>query len=130
MGGREISQRHRLRVTPAHGHKGDVGVAHDGLAKEVQAVEIVQAVFQRFLRGEVGEVVGFVHVVVKAFLARESVYSGDGVGKGGWNYNAVELVVREDHGKVSRTIREEDGLVEHAEVAHCLFWDRDVGVFK
>ena len=68
-------------MPPAHGDKGDVGVAHDGLAQEVEAVEVVQAVFVRFARGEVGEVVCFVHVMVEAFLAR-SQRGGDGVGKG------------------------------------------------
>ena len=41
----------------------------------------------------------------------------------------MELVVGEDHGQVVRAVREEDGLVVHAEVTHCLFWNRNVGVF-
>ena len=64
----KISQRDFLHLAPPHGHGRNVCMTHDTLAEYVEAVLVVVAIEGCILLGGVGEVVGGVHVMMKAFL--------------------------------------------------------------
>ena len=63
-----IAQGHFLRSTPPHRQGRGVAVTQDALAQRVDAVFVVVAIIFFLLIGEVGEIVGRVHVLMKAFL--------------------------------------------------------------
>ena len=63
-----IAQGHLLRSTPPHRQGRGVAVTQDALAQRVDAVFVVVAIVFFLLIGEIREIVGRVHVLMKAFL--------------------------------------------------------------
>ena len=64
----KISQGYSLRSTPPHRQWRGISMTHDALAQYVDAVFVVIAIVFFLLIGEIREIVGRVHVAMKAFL--------------------------------------------------------------